>query len=338
MITIYDIAKAGKVSAATVSKSLNDHSDISEKTKVRIRKLAVEMGYLPNSHARSLITKRSYNIGILLVDEANSGLTHAFFAEILESIRSELETIGYDITFISSGFAGQKNASFLEHCKYRGVDGVILACIDFDAPQVKELIDSDIPTVSIDREIQGKSSIVSQNYEGIKQSVHYLIENGHKDIAFIHGQRGSAGVAEKRLQGFYDAMKEANLVIQEKWVIEGEYYKWEPTYKHVKTLLTMDHRPTAIILPDDYAALAAYRAVSKLNKKIPEDISLMGFDGIEISQIMTPRLSTIKQNTKVIGQLAAKKIVGLVEHNEKEEIIYVPSKLLAGKSVKKLIK
>lgn len=337
MITIYDIAKVAKVSAATVSKSLNDHSDISEKTKVRVRKLAVEMGYLPNSHARSLITKRSYNIGILLVDEANSGLTHAFFAEILESIRAELETIGYDITFISSGFAGQKNASFLEHCRYRGVDGVILACIDFDAPQVQELIDSDIPTVSIDKEVKGKSSIVTENYEGIKQSVRYLIENGHRDIAFIHGQKASAGVTEKRVKGFYDAMEEADIEVKQEWVIEGEYYKWEPTYKSVKQLLAMEQGPTAIMLPDDYAALAAYRAINKFNKKIPEDISIMGFDGIEISQVMTPRLSTIKQDTKMIGRLAAQKIISLVEDNDKEEIIYVPSKLLEGESVKKLI-
>lgn len=337
MITIYDIAKAAKVSAATVSKSLNDHSDISEKTKDRVRKLAVEMGYLPNSHARSLITKRSYNIGILLVDEANSGLRHAFFAEILESIRSELEKLGYDITFISSGFAGQKNASFLEHCRYRGVDGVILACIDFDAPQVQELIASNIPTVMIDKEIKGKSSIVSQNSEGMKKTVRYLIENGHKDIGFIHGQKASTGVTEKRIKGFYDAMEEANIDVQEEWVIEAEYYTWEPTYEAVKKILTMNQRPTAVILPDDYAALAAYRAVSKLNKRILEDISFMGFDGIEISQAMTPRLSTIKQDSGAIGRLAAKKIVSLVEDNDKEEIIYVPSKLLEGKSVKKLI-
>ncbi|HHX59236.1 MAG TPA: LacI family transcriptional regulator [Epulopiscium sp.] len=337
MITIYDIAKEGNVSAATVSKSLNDHSDISEKTKIRIRQLAVEMGYLPNSHARSLSTKRSYNIGILLVDEANSGLTHAFFAAILESIRSELEKLGYDITFISSGFAGQKDASFLEHCRYRGVDGVILACIDFNAPQVQELLSSDIPTVSIDKDTKGKSSIISKNYEGMKQAVNYLIENGHKDIAFIHGQKGSTGVTKKRIQAFYDAMEEANIDVQEKWVVEGEYYTWKPTYESVKQLLTMENGPTAIILPDDYAALAAYRAVSKLNKTIPEDISIMGFDGIEISQVMTPRLSTIKQDTVTIGKRAAQKIVSLIEDNGKEEIIYVPSKLLEGKSVKKLI-
>ena len=177
----------------------------------------------------------------------------------------------------------------------------------------------------------------SKNYEGIKQSVALLIKKGHKDIAFIHGQKTSTGVTEKRLQGFYDAMGEADIKVNERWMMEGAYFIWHPTYKNVKKLLTMDDRPTAIILPDDYAALAAYSAANELNYKIPEDISMMGFDGIKISQIMTPALTTIRQDTKTIGMLAAKKIVSLIENNDKEEIIYVPCKLLEGKSVKRLI-
>lgn len=338
MVTIYDIAKVAKVSGSTVSKALNDHSDIAEKTKIRIKKLATEMGYLPNSHARSLITKRSYNIGVLFVDEANSGLTHAFFADILESTRAELEERGYDITFISSGFAGQKEASFLEHCRYRGVDGVIIACIDFDSKYVQELIASDIPVVLIDKEIEDKSSIVSENYEGMKMAVNYLIENGHKDIGFIHGQHNSTGVTKKRLEGFYAAMNEANIKPNSDWILEGAYYNWGPTTKCVKEILEMEHKPTVLMLSDDYAALAAYRVINQLNLKVPDDISLMGYDGLEFSQIMSPRLTTIKQDTKMIGKLAGEKIVSLIEDNAKQEIIYVTSEILEGKSVKKLVK
>ncbi|NLP45918.1 MAG: LacI family transcriptional regulator [Epulopiscium sp.] len=337
MITIYDIAKQAKVSASTVSKALNNHSDISEKTKKRIKELASEMGYLPNSHARSLITKRSYNIGILFMDESNSGLTHAFFANILENIRVTLENKGYDITFISSGFAGQRNASFLEHCKYRGVDGVILACIDFDSQQVLELIHSDIPVVLIDKKIEGKSSVLSENYEGTKQAVHYLIDHGHEKIGFIHGQTNSTGVTEERLRGFYDAMKERNKSIVEEWMMAGSYYEWKPTYQCVKKILTLPYKPTALLLPDDYAALAAYRVIHKMNLKIPEDLSLIGYDGLEFSQILTPRLTTIKQDTKSIGMLAGEKIIRLIEGNDNPEIIYVPSKILEGTSVKTLM-
>lgn len=338
LITIYDIAKMAKVSASTVSKALNDHSDISDRTKKRIKKLATESGYLPNSHARSLITKRSYNIGVLFVDESNSGLTHAFFADILESTRAELEKKGYDITFISSSFAGQKNASFLEHCRYRGVDGVIIACIDFDSDNVKELIESDIPVVLIDKIIENKSSVVSENCEGVKQAVHLLVQNGHQEIGFVHGQHNSAGVTEKRLEGFYSALKEAGIEPNNRWILEGAYYDWGPTGKRVRQILEMKSRPTALLLPDDYAALAAYRVINQLQLQVPEDISLVGYDGLEFSQIMSPRLTTIQQDTKMIGKLAANKIVSLIEDNDKPEIIYVPSKILEGKSVKQLIK
>jgi len=336
MVTIYDIAKIAKVSGSTVSKALNNHSDISNATKTRIKKLALEMGYLPNSHARSLITKRSYNIGILFIDESRSGLTHAFFAAILESVRAELEEKGYDITFISSGFAGQRSASFLEHCRYRGVDGVVIACIDFETEEAKGLINSDIPVVLIDKRIEGKSSVISQNHEGIKKAVDYLVKNGHKDIGYIHGQHASTDVTKDRLSGFYEAMKEANIAPNNGWVIEGGYYEWELTAKGVKKILAMDHKPTALILPDDYAALAAYRVLSQMDIKIPDDISLIGYDGLEFSQIMNPRLTTIKQDTKTIGALAARKIVSLIEDNAKDEVIYVPTSVIEGKSVKKL--
>ena len=336
VITIYDIAKKAKVSGSTVSKALNNHSDISDKTKARIKNLAAEMGYLPNSHARSLITKRSYNIGVLFVDEANSGLTHDFFAEILESARAELEQRGYDITFISSGFAGQKDASFLEHCRYRGVDGVIVACIDFGSEHAKELINSNIPVVLIDKEIEGKSSIISKNYEGMKKAVNYLVKKGHKDIGFIHGQHTSTDVTQSRLNGFYEAMKEKGIEPNKDWILEGAYHEWQMTEKRVREILAMDYKPTALILPDDYAALSAYRVTNQLNIKIPEDISLMGYDGLEISQIMSPRLTTIKQDTKMIGKLAGEKIVGLIEDNGRPEVIRVSSEILEGESVKRL--
>ncbi|NMA66398.1 MAG: LacI family transcriptional regulator [Clostridiaceae bacterium] len=242
------------------------------------------------------------------------------------------------MTFISSSFAGQKNASFLEHCRYRGVDGVIIACIDFDSDNVKELIESDIPVVLIDKIIENKSSIVSKNYEGVKQAVQFLVQKGHKEIGFVHGQHNSAGVTKKRLEGFYSAIEEAGLKPNSHWVLEGSYYDWTATGRRVREILEMESRPTALLLPDDYSALAAYRVINQLQLQVPEDISLVGYDGLEFSQIMSPRLTTVQQDTKMIGKLAANKIVSLIEDNDKPEIIYVPYKILEGKSVKQLIK
>ena len=129
MVSMRDIADRCKVSVATVSKALNHHSDISEETRKRIQKAADEMGYYPNSAARALKTHRSYNIGVLLNDKANSGLTHEYFSAVLQGVKVEAESCGYDITFINTH---SKTMTYYEHCKYRNLDGVVIACTDFE--------------------------------------------------------------------------------------------------------------------------------------------------------------------------------------------------------------
>ena len=129
MASIKDIAKACGVSVATVSKALNGHNDISQATKEKVREAARQIGYMPNSAARALKTNRTYNLGVLFVDEAQSGLTHEFFAAVLDSFKRHAEGRGYDITFINHNI-GHGHSSYLEHCRYRGVDGVIAACIE----------------------------------------------------------------------------------------------------------------------------------------------------------------------------------------------------------------
>ena len=144
MASIKDIAKACGVSVATVSKALNGHNDISQATKEKVREAARQIGYMPNSAARALKTNRTYNLGVLFVDEAQSGLTHEFFAAVLDSFKRHAEGRGYDITFINHNI-GHGHSSYLEHCRYRGVDGVIAACIKFDDPEVIELAYSNLP-------------------------------------------------------------------------------------------------------------------------------------------------------------------------------------------------
>ncbi|MBD9014125.1 MAG: LacI family transcriptional regulator, partial [Lachnospiraceae bacterium] len=149
MASLKDIARELGVSTATVSKALNDLPDISEETKQLVREKAKEMGYFPNLAARALKTHRSYNIGVLCVDDKNSALTHPFFSRVLESLKSEAEAQGYDITFIGQRL-GKEDMSYVEHCRYRGVDGVVIACIDFYNPEVQNLIQSDLPVITID--------------------------------------------------------------------------------------------------------------------------------------------------------------------------------------------
>ena len=139
MATIKDIAKRCGVSTATVSKALNGYEDISEATIAKVLKAAEELHYMPNSAARQLKTNSSHNIGVLFVDDSHSGLSHEYFASILNGAKDEAERLGYDITFISQNIGGRP-MSFLEHAVYRKCDGVLIACVDFKSPAVIQLV------------------------------------------------------------------------------------------------------------------------------------------------------------------------------------------------------
>ena len=220
MVSMKDISLRCKVSVATVSKALNNHSDISEETKKHIREMAKEMGYFPNSSARALKTNRTYNLGVLFVDEAQSGLTHDYFANVLDSFKVTAEKRGYDITFINCNKEHQ-NMSYLEHSKYRGVDGVVIACVDFSDSEVLELIRSDIPVVTIDHIFDNRTAIVSDNVKGIKELITYIYEMGHRKIAYIHGADSS--VTQNRLGSFYRTLDELGVEVPDTYVKTGAY-------------------------------------------------------------------------------------------------------------------
>ena len=149
MVSMKDIAAACGVSIATVSKAMNDHHDIGIETKERIRQAAREMGYFPNSAAKALKTNRTYNLGVLFEVEGKRSLTHDYFVGVLESLKNAAEEKGYDITFINGCRSRQGRMTFLEHCRYRGFDGVVIVCVNFYDPEVLELVRSGIPVVTI---------------------------------------------------------------------------------------------------------------------------------------------------------------------------------------------
>ena len=197
MVSLKDIAKACQVSVATVSKALNDHNDISAETKERIRQVAKDMGYFPNSAAKALKTNRTYNIGVLFVDEARSGLTHNYFSHVLDSFKQIAEQQGYDMTFINCCKTRPNRMTYLEHARYRGFDGVVIACIDFNDPEVIELVKSNIPVVTIDHLFHNRIAIMSDNAKGMEDLFSYVYERGHRKIAYIHG--ADSAVTQSRL-------------------------------------------------------------------------------------------------------------------------------------------
>lgn len=333
MASLKDIAKICGVSVATVSKALNNHHDIGEETKENIKKVAKELGYSPNLSARALKTNKTHGIGVLFVDEAMSGLTHDYFSSVLDSFKRTAEEAGYDITFINSCKNRVNRMSYLEHSRYRGFDGVVLACIDFGDPEVIELVQSDIPVVTIDYLFNNRISILSDNVTGMKDLLEYIYGMGHRKIAYIHG--APSAVTSGRLSSFYRTAEGLGLSIPDEYIREAAYRSTSATYQVTNELLELDNPPTCIIYPDDFAAFGGINAIREKRLRIPEDISVAGYDGIRAARHLEPKLTTIRQDTDRIGAEAAKKLINLIERPKTTVIeqVIIPGTVMEGKSV-----
>lgn len=337
MVSIKTIAAACGVSIATVSKALNDHSDVSEATKQLVRETAKELGYLPNSQARALKTNKTFNLGVLFVDKAESGLTHNYFASVLDSFKVEAEKMGYDITFISKNL-DSFSMTYLEHCKYRNVDGVVIACVDFSQPDVLELINSDFPIATIDFTGHEKISIVSDNINGMRELVEHIISKGHKKIAYIYGDPSE--VTSNRLESYKKALSDAGIEIREDYLVKGKFHDPVSTEEHTKKLLSLPDPPSCIIAPDDFSAIGTINAIESMGLSIPNDISIAGYDGIFLSQVLKPKLTTVRQDTKAIGKEAASLLINLIKKQIKCPCPpkIVKGELLKGETIKDLTK
>ena len=335
MVTLKDISEYCGVSNSTVSKALNGQKDISKQTAERVRKAAQKLGYLPNSAARSLKTNKTLNIGVLFVDKTSSGLRHEYFSGMLESIKSAAESKGYDITFISRNL-GERQMSFYEHAKYRGCDGVVIASVDFSNPDVIELVNSEIPTVTIDYVYDRSTAILSDNRDGMQKIAEYIYSKGHRRIAVIHGENTS--VTQKRMASFRNTCRKLGLEINEDLIREARYHDPKLSALATREFLELENRPTCIIYPDDFSFIGGKNVIEQRGLKIPEDISVVGYDGILLSQILRPKLATYKQNSVEIGKTAVQKLIEQIEEPSLSmpEIITIVGKLLTGGTLKEI--
>ena len=332
-VTIKDVARCCGLSISTVSKVFNGYPDISEATRRQVMESAREIGYKPNALARALKTNRSFNLGVLFVDDNISGLTHPFFAMVLNAFKAEAERHGYDITFINHNI-GTMEMTYLEHCRYRNVDGVCLACVDFYSAEVSELVNSGIPCVTIDHIFDNHPCIISDNLNGIHMLVDHAVALGHRRIAYIHGQRNSL-VTENRIRAFRRAMAYHGLEVPEGWMIEGRYDSSEGIRHYLQRILAMSRRPTCVLLPDDAAYIGALEEMRERGLRVPEDLSLAGYDGIRSVRAVRPRLTTIRQDTTAMGREAALRLIDHIERPNAAlcDPVLIPSELIEGESL-----
>ncbi len=330
--TIRDLARRCGLSVSAVSKALNGYSDISEATREVVKQAAEEMDYHPNAHARALKAGRSYNLGVLFSDDSQSGLTHPFFSTVLEHFKKEAEMNGYDITFIGHRM-GSGRFTYLDHCRYREVDGVCVACIDFNDVEVARLVQSDLPLVSIDHHFQDRLCVCSDNEAGMRMLVEYAFSQGHRRIGYIHGLAST--VTDIRMDSFFRTMERLRLPLPEGYVAQAEYTNPQSVYDATLQMISLPDRPTCILICDDFSVTGALRAAEEKGLRVPDDLSLAGYDGIDQMQFFSPRLTTIHQDASAIGRESARQLIYLIEHpGETFDGMYsIPCSLIPGQTV-----
>lgn len=334
MVSIKDLAEKCGVSIATVSKALNNHADVSENTRRLVEQTAKELGYFPNSQARALKTNKTYSIGVIFSEKAGSGIAHSYFSGVLESFRSEAERLGYDITFINNGNIGGMSMSYLEHCKYRNVDGIAIVCADFYDSGIGDVLGSDIPTVAIDFANDRVCSVSSDNAIGMKRLVQYAYSKGHRKIAYIYGE--SSQVTTQRVNSFKETLEELGIAPNVDYVRQSRYNDSVSASKIAFEMLNLYTPPTCIIAPDDFSAIGVCNTVKSLGFSIPDDVAVIGYDGIYLSQVLEKPLTTMKQNIELIGRRSAEMLVNLISKktiSEKERHLVIGGELLTGKTV-----
>jgi LacI family transcriptional regulator len=285
------------------------------------------MDYLPNAHAQSLSTKKSWAIGVMFSEANEVGMKHPFFNGIIESFRHATEEHGYDLIFASRNLRN-RDMSYLEHFKHRAVDGIVVICSDRMDEQVQELMQSDIPIVVVDMDSANCSVVYSDNTEGARMAVNYLYELGHRHIAHIAGDSSiDAGAA--RVKGYELAMHALDLPIQPNHLVNAGFFSVEEGKQAMEKLLQLESPPTAVFVAGDQMAIGAIEAVHEHGLRVPEDISIIGYDDIEMIKYITPKLTTIRQDTDEIGEAAADLLIEQMTAKERRtERRVIPVRLI----------
>ncbi len=337
-VTIKDIAKIANVSHTTVSRALNDSPFINVETKAKIMTIAKELNYVTNYSAKSLVLNRSYNIGLIFttISEVTSS---RFFYETVSGVNSVIKE-SYNL--VVRGIDDYKNFAFINK---RSFDGIILMSqSESDNSFIYYLMDKKIPLVVLNRDINESSlvNILSSDKKGAYEAVSYLIQNGHKHIAIIEGKEGFNSTIERK-NGFLHALIENKLQLKSEYMVKGDYTIGSG-YIAMKKLLSLKNVPTAVFCSNDEMAVGAMKATFESGLNVPEDISIMGFDGNQIGAYLTPALTTVRRPIIEVSKKGAERLLHIIENSgvEREnditrgEKIYINTELLERDSVARI--
>lgn len=312
-VTILDVARESGVSYSTVSRVLNGFDFVKGSTREKVLEAAERLGYVANIQARSLAGGRTQIIGLLV-----PGLDNGYITEIVGGIDQELAHSDYDLMLYTTHRFQGKESLYVKTIANGLVDGLIILVPHNAQNYLQALPNQNFPYVLVDQidNTYNSTTVDATNWQGAYDAASYLIKLGHQRIGFIMGHP-ELNSARERFDGYRAALQHHRIAYEESLVIEGDYLT-KSGYSGAKHLLSLPQPPTAIFASNDLSAFGVLDAIHEAGLRIPEDISVVGFDDIPLASLVYPKLTTVRQPLVQIGQVAVRLLLEKLENPEKE--------------------
>lgn len=337
-MNIRDIARLAGVGVSTVSRVINDHPDVKDETREKILKIIKESNYIPNNSARILKKNNTNNIGVLV-----KGVFNPFFAEMINIIGNRINEAGYTMILQQNDYATEDDVdNLIAFVKEKRLQGIICLGGNFLNINDESFQFLDIPVVltsvnTLSKESKSKfSSIGIDNVLAAKASIQYLIDKGHRNIGILLGEKNDVGISGLRLEGYRKALEENNIHYSEENVFIGDY-DYSGAYRVTKEIINNRKDITAIFSISDIMAVGAAKSVIDQGLQVGEDISIMGFDGMDISKYYNPGITTVKQPKKNMANNSIDLLLALLAKKEDHKHIIFETKIIERESCKELI-
>lgn len=331
-ITIMDVAAEAGVSFGTVSRVINNDVHVRPETRERVLQAMERLGFVANRQARSLAGGKTNGIGLLVPD-----LGTGYIGEIIRGIDAELTLQGLDLILYTTHRTASKEATYVANLARGMVDGLLLVLPRNPADYVGTLTRQNFPFVLIDHQGTGKDcpAVGATNWQGAFDATEHLIKLGHQRIGFITGSM-DLGCAQDRLAGYRAALRTYHIPVADELIYEGTFFQPDG-HTGASALLDLPNPPTVIFASNDVMAMGAMDAIRNRGLRIPDDVSVVGFDDIPQASMVRPALTTIQQPLEKMGRVATQMLLDLLEHPERKvQRIELPTKLIVRDSCRSL--
>lgn len=338
MTTLKDVAKKAGVAPSTVSRVINDSSRISEETKFKVRKIMDEMGYHPNITARNLVKQRSHNLGLVIPYSTEEAFADPFYSEILRGIGVLAHSKGFNLLLLTSNGEKEEKETVLKAVRGKQIDGVLLLRSKKEDKLIDELTKINFPFVIVGRP-EKKDKYYWVNNDNVKASermVDYLIEKGHRKIAMIIGDDNYI-LNKDRLEGYHNSFKKHGLKVNNDLIVQSKKIDYQSIYLLSQKMIKEHPEITAFYGISDTMAYTIMQAMNDLNVKIPDDLSIVGFNNNPMSKIVSPPLTTVDINIYLLGNKATELLIGVINGKiDNFQHTVVPTNIIERGSCKKI--